>query len=109
MDQAEIAERLARLHSVIDGTRRRDRLLLLAAGGSAAFAAWLAAADGVWILACGLGGLVAAAAPLSLRRLRAQRQRAALERAYPEQVALAMDRYRLACATARAERWKLFR
>ncbi|MCE6958153.1 hypothetical protein LAZ40_03685 [Cereibacter sphaeroides] len=108
MEQALIAERLAELHGIIDRTRRRDRLIVAAlalGAGLVVLAAKGPAAAAMAAVAVGM----AASVPVWLRRASARRQLADLEREHPAQVALAMDRYRLAMATRRAERWKVFR
>lgn len=109
MDQAAVAARLAELHGALETLRRQGRILGALAAVFVGAVVWLAAGSALLALAA---GLLAALATGLLTRLRAaalMRNLTDLERAHPEAVALAMDRYRLNRALDRAERWKLFR
>ena len=109
MDQADIAERLADLHGRIDRIRQRNHRLALVVGFivlSAGTAVLHGALKGV-ALGVVVGFLVTVPGRFQIRGL--TRQLAALQADHPEKVALAMDRYRLARAAERAERWKVFR
>ena len=108
MEQALIAERLAELHGIIDQTKRRDRLVVTALALVVGSTTWLATDFGTGLAAGTVAGVVASI-PVWLRRASARRRLAQLERDHPEKVAVAMDRYRLAMASLRAERWKVFR
>ena len=109
MDQARIAARLAEIHTRIDQLRNRNARLGLGLGFIVLSAATATLHNALTGTAIGVAAGLAVTIPGRLGIGRLRRELAALERAHPEGVTLAMDRYRLNQATERAERWKLFR
>lgn len=108
MDQAEIAGRLAQLHGAL-ATSRRRALLLVPLALVVAVAAASTTGRPLLGLAAGVAAGGLGAIPGWIGRALTRRRLAELERAFPAEVALAMDRYRLARAVERASRWKVFR